>query len=78
MLLNVLLMWVNQIYCQYTTERLPVAEWCHRVSSFGGVRQHRVGHHNLAQCSLLEATGYRERTIMQHASSCISIMHHES
>ena len=36
----------------------------------GGVRQHRAGHHNLAHCSLLEATGC-------HASSC-SMHHHAS
>ena len=62
----VLLMWVKQVYCQYTTERFPVAELHHTVHP-GGVRQHRAGHHNLAHCSLLEATGC-------HASSCS--MHH--
>ena len=36
----------------------------------GGVRQHRARHHNLAHCSLLEATGC-------HASSC-SMHHHAS
>jgi hypothetical protein len=32
MLLNVLLMWVKQLYCQYTTERFPVAELRHTAS----------------------------------------------
>jgi hypothetical protein len=69
-LLNALLNWVKQVYCQYTTDRLPVAGLRH-TGHPGGVRQHRAGHPLII---LLIAHSWKRQT---HASSC-SMHHHPS